>query len=472
MTGPDPDLVELVLRRAANPDGFEAWAASARSTGWCRHPVRLKGSTVRVDPDSGEVRSSFASEGQPDDVLLKACGQRRATVCPQCSATYRADAFQLVAAGLRGGKGVPEGVASHPAVFATLTAPSFGPVHSSREGRSGPRPCRPDAGGACSHGRPRGCEVVHHDDDPLLGQPLCPDCFDYAGAVLWNALAGELWRRTTISTRRHLAALAGMPSSALSGRARLSFAKVVEYQRRGVVHVHAVARLDGAGDGTVPPPSPFGADLLVMALHRAVPAARVPHPAGSGVAGESRWGEQVDLHVVGGGAGPVSGVVAAYLAKYATKSTDPAGALDHRIKAGDLDHLEERLSPHLTRMVRTAWGLGGRPELAHLRLRSWAHTLGFRGHWLTKSRAYSTTFGALRAARHDWHVRNLDGPQSPPSLILADWRYAGRGWSSPGDAWLAETAAAQAADARHVAREEGRAASRLWGTVEGHDVQL
>jgi hypothetical protein len=27
------------------------------------------------------------------------------------------------------------------------------------------------------------------------------------------------------------------------------------------------------------------------------------------------------------------------------------------------------------------WELGSRPELAGLRLRVWAHMLGFRGHW-------------------------------------------------------------------------------------------
>jgi hypothetical protein len=39
--------------------------------------------------------------------------------------------WQLVYAGLAGGrKGVPEQVAEHPQVFATLTTPSFGAVHN------------------------------------------------------------------------------------------------------------------------------------------------------------------------------------------------------------------------------------------------------------------------------------------------------------------------------------------------------
>ena len=41
-------------------------------------------------------------------MLLKACGTRRESRCPSCAATYRADAYQLLAAGLKGGKGVPE----------------------------------------------------------------------------------------------------------------------------------------------------------------------------------------------------------------------------------------------------------------------------------------------------------------------------------------------------------------------------
>ena len=68
----------------------------------------------------------------PDTVIHKACGNRRAAVCPACAEYYRADAYQLILAGLRGGKGIPDTVAGHPAVFATLTAPSFGPAQGAR----------------------------------------------------------------------------------------------------------------------------------------------------------------------------------------------------------------------------------------------------------------------------------------------------------------------------------------------------
>ena len=51
-------------------------------------------------------------------------------------------------------------------------------------------------------------------------------------------------------------------------------------------------------------------------------------------------------------------------------------------------------------MITTAWDLGSRDEYAGLHLRRWAHMLGFRGHFLTKSRRYSSTFTAIRAERH------------------------------------------------------------------------
>ena len=108
---------------------------------------------------------------------MTACGNRRETVCPACSQVYKRDARQLVRAGLTGGKGIPETVAAHPCVFATLTAPSFGPVHARRKRGKTVLPCRPrrDAQARrCPHGRDISCPHRHADDDPRLGRPMCP----------------------------------------------------------------------------------------------------------------------------------------------------------------------------------------------------------------------------------------------------------------------------------------------------------
>jgi hypothetical protein len=159
---------------------------------------------------------------------------------------YSADTYQLIRAGLSGGKGVPDSVATHPCVFTTLTAPSFGPVHMSREKDGRLLRCRPRRRvQICPHGRRMSCGDKHPRDDPQLGEPLCPDCYDYTGSVLFNACAPELWRRFTITLRRALAHQAGLTNKALTAQLRLSYAKVAEYQRRGVVHFHAIIRLDG-----------------------------------------------------------------------------------------------------------------------------------------------------------------------------------------------------------------------------------
>jgi hypothetical protein len=393
--------------------------AQVRHAGYCTRPVRLTGRTLTVDETSGEVQRVFDTRDQPDGMLLKACGSRRASVCAPCSEVYRADSWHLVAAGLRGGKGVPGSVDRHPRLFVTLTAPSFGAVHSRREIAGIPQACASHRG-RCPHGRRRGCWRHHGDTDHQLGRPLCGDCFDYSGAVLWNASVGELWRRTTIAIQRQLARLAGVPVRDIRGLVRLSFTRVVEYQARGLVHVHAVLRLDAAAPLTDPeavlaPPGPFSAELLADAVRVAVPKTVAPAPTASpDVDTTVAWGDQLDVRVIAAtdGAHEASGV-AGYIAKYATKSSDAHGQLDHRLhdirQLADLD-----VDDHLRRLVTTAWYLGGLVHLSHLGLRRWAHTLGFRGHWASRSRRYSTTLKALRGARRAWHHRHEAKSTTPP----------------------------------------------------------
>jgi len=62
----------------------------------------------------------YDSERELDGVLLKACGARRESRCPLCAATYRADAYQLLAAGLKGGKGVPESAIASASTYVFL----------------------------------------------------------------------------------------------------------------------------------------------------------------------------------------------------------------------------------------------------------------------------------------------------------------------------------------------------------------
>ena len=90
------------------------------------------------------------------------------------------------------------------------------------------------------------CGEVHDEDDPRLGEPICPECFDYEHAVLWNALAPELWRRTAIQIPRELARLLGITRTRLRERVRVSYVKVAEYPAPRRAALPLVVRLDAA----------------------------------------------------------------------------------------------------------------------------------------------------------------------------------------------------------------------------------
>lgn len=445
----DPALAAEIVHLAADEARLGAVSSAGRMCAYCSEPIRLVGSSFTVDRSTGEVLSAIESPDLPLGVLLTSCGTRRATRCPACAAVYQGDARVLVAAGLLGGKNVDEEVGSHPLVFATLTAPSFGPVH--RESPPG-TPCHGGRGARCPHGRPLTCKACHEPDDDLIGEALCPECYRYEEAVLWNASTSELWHRSVIATRRELAHVVGVSVRKFEATARLSYVKVVEYQRRGVVHVHAILRLDGADGGA--PQSALDASALAVAVRTAACRVSAPYPAGRG---RARWGVQLDTQVLSVADVAELRKVGNYLAKYATKSSADNGSLDRRLHSlGDLD--ERDVPPQMCAMVEAAWRLGDDPAYEGLDLHRWAHTLGVRAHFLTKSRTYSTTFSALRAARRDYRrdeqLARLDNDVAESEVAhIGEWAYAGRGWGSRAERFLVTQKGRQHAESRRLAAE-------------------
>ena len=460
----------------------------------CRHPVRLHGDLRVIDPRTGELFRSYSTEAMPDRVIYKACGNRRSAACPSCAETYRRDAYHVIRSGLIGGKGVPETVTAHPAVFATFTAPSFGWVHTRPVHRHTctdrarctclPDPChaRRD-GGTCEHGQPLTCFTRHERGDPRIGQPLCPDCYDYATHAVWNHAAGELWRRTKQDIERQLAHLARrrslpfVPIPDAKGRLRwvppirVSHGKAAEFQARGAVHFHVLLRLDGIDpgdpDAVVPPPAGITVADLDDAIHhaaRAIAFITPPHPARPD-GWLIEWGEQLDVRVITmrGGNSVTDAMVASYLAKYSTKGTEITGHASARITNDTIDLYGSPDGSHTERLIHACWTLGRHPD--YHGLRRWAHMLGFGGHFLTKGRRYSITFGTLREARVFYRRNETIGPEHGPIrtadhaeeetiLIIGTLRYTGTGWRTTGDALLANTAADQARRRREAGREE------------------
>jgi hypothetical protein len=414
----DPATIRGLVARASDPKR-ERWLQQVRRTGACRHPVRLRGVVVR-----GEERV-YSTVDEPDGTLMVRCGNRREAQCPSCAREYRGDMWQLVYAGLAGGrKGVPEQVAEHPQVFASLTAPSFGAVHS-----------RPDDGRRCR------CGQRHEADDPELGAAIDPTSYDYEGAVLWNWHAPALWNRFIIELVRVLAARAGLSERAWRQRVRVAFAKVAEFQARGLVHFHAIIRLDGAEDRATAPGVAVCAVELCAAIRQAAAGARLDGDGGDGQAIDIRFGQQLHTRVLAGakdGQELSPGQVAAYVAKYSCKAS-------HEQITGrdtDPDRWRDRGVPEqLVQMAAAALRLTERSGLRGLG--RWVHMLGFRGHFVTKSRGYSTTLGELRAVRAAYRARqhqrsdDTEVNDDDSTAVLSVWQYLGCGYLNPGDVLLA-----------------------------------
>ncbi|MFI9254124.1 replication initiator [Streptomyces sp. NPDC053069] len=417
--GTDPTTL-ADLFRVANSPGFDRWQEQIRRTGGCAHPIRLMGQTVTRDAKTGDILYAYSTEQEPGGMLRVACGNRRASRCPACAWTYAGDTYHLIRAGITGDeqRDVPATVRDHPRVFATLTAPSFGPVHN-----------RPDTG-RCR------CGTRHADGDPALGTALDPERYDYAGAALWNNHAGDLWRRFTIYLRRELAARAGLTQTELKEVCRVSFGKVAEFQKRGAVHFHAVMRLDGPdGPGTAPP-----AWATVALLDDATKAAESTGAIDTPVYCKACRGTGHHLH-------------------YHQPSSALSRCTTCRGTRVREDFAQLDIPEHTRRLMAACAEL--QPFYPDRQLTRWAHMLGFRGHFSTKSRRYSTTLGALRQIRADYRAHqerrerglseDLDDTEGS-TLVLAHWTYAGQG-HTPGESWLAASIARDIRLNRETARD-------------------
>lgn len=316
--------------------------------------------------------------------LLRRCGTRLASRCEGCSELYAGDAREVISSGTIG---------SGAFTWLTLTAPGadvFGAVHS----------------GPNKHGRRRcACGRYHRPDDTRLGTPVNPDTYDYDAAGRFNA---TLSRRFTVLMQK-LRRLTGNP---------LDFVRVVEFQRRGLTHVHALVR------GVVSP------ETLRVAV-RGGTNPRTGRPVAAVTSGGFGFGPQCDAQ-------PVADVgrIGSYMRKlirYAVKAAGddlPDSSRHARAMAGagarsvgcSPGH-PERCRDEPGRPTDRTWESCRRHRAAR---RGW----GFRGHVLAASRRWGTTFVALRAARRAW----VESSAGASRWVAVAFEILPPSWSRPG--WL------------------------------------
>ena len=187
------------------------------------------------------VLSVYSSDHEAMGTTLTRCGNRRASVCPSCSRVYAADMFHLIRAGVVAAR-ASRRRCREPARLRHRDRPV---VRARPRKRDNNRRCRPHAKEKrCEHGRPTTCFATHDDEDPLLGQPLCWECYDYAstssgsgGRPSCGGGSPSPSRRLAGPGRRQGEAAPGLRDAAVRQGRRVPAARLI--------HFHALIRLDG-----------------------------------------------------------------------------------------------------------------------------------------------------------------------------------------------------------------------------------
>ena len=211
--------------------------------------------------------------------------------------------------------------------------------------------------------------------------------------------------------------------------ARLSYIKVVEFQRRGLVHLHVVSGPTAAAGPTEPPPAWLDAARAHAALERPwSPASASPCRASAGAAlRRARWGAQHDVRVLVAGERRrrhghrrLRGQV-----RHQDGGRDGRGWPIGSARA-QLERLE--LRPHVVAMVRTAWTLG-RPQGTRRTCACATTPTPSATPGSSPPRACASRPPSGRCARPG--PTTSDGERDDDFDYDGEWRYAGRGYANP-----------------------------------------
>ena len=326
------------------------------------------------------------------------CKSSDGAMCGSCATLHKHDIRHLVL----------EGLAKSPvATFVTFTAPGTvgGPVHSLRKAGGRIRRCR--------------CRRLHMERDAVLGTPIDPETFDYAGVALWNSRA------------RRLLTVALQKLGRLADR-KLTWVAIPELQARGLIHFHVLILGDIARDllqlvvsgGRSPREATLGRRLrpITPATHRG-----------------QEFGVQIDVQHIATEA--ERGRVARYLAKYLAKACTGAGSSVSAPMAAHLHALGRAVRAQRRAEGRSCTHDGGHqrvPTALVARCAAWrfdrCHATrralrqgGHAGRTFGRSRSWPLTLADLRARRTKHAATDDNGGGGE----RVRWVYVGRGYDFP-----------------------------------------
>lgn len=347
----------------------------------CSHPIPVR---MRcADTSTGEIYLGRTIE--------KDCGSRLAERCLHCSEIYKRDAMSVFNEGVAN----TETPVTH-YTFITFTAPG-----SQTFGRTHQRVVKKRKANK-SHVVRCSCKHTHREDDVRIGTPINPSTYRYDLAAAFNAASSRL---LAITLQR-------------LGRARnekLSYARVAEFQKRGLIHFHVLVK------GVIAPEMIREVVLGNVDEEANVLSEPVSHDGW-------QWGEQVDVKVIDKDDKKQVGYYLLKLISYSLKGTDTStnGPAAHRAqmqksalrgcscKQGRHCALGRRYDPdaHTFYVGKMDDKFCRRHQLAY---NGW----GFRGHILAFSRGWGMTFKDVRQRRRDYARSFI---KQPDTYVVIGWR--------------------------------------------------
>ena len=335
----------------------------------CERPLAIHGKVI-----SAETGELFGTE-----TLEMACNSAFWSVCRSCSVRHGQSAWLIGKSGISGldseSFDAPVPIDQYFG-FLTLTAPSFGRVHTK---------------GRCS------CGKHHSEHADVLHLPLNYDDYDIDGAATFNLVATRLLNRTKTKLRRRFP------------HANIEYFGAVEPQKRGLMHVHLLIR-------SAYPLNP----AQVRDCVSSVKIFSKPNRKGGSIC----WGSQTDFSPV-----ESNDAASERVFKYAMKSLrytlkDHANTMDG--ESHDGWQVSKRAKKFYLELEKRASEIRESGNLAGVKTRfvnsSAGGFAGYTGHRMQKSRGWSAlTFLSLRRARAKYMNRKNGTDESSPVV----WRAIG-----------------------------------------------
>ena len=225
----------------------------------------------------------------------KRCGTRRADLCNPCSVVWKDDAYFALMKPAKEYKGT--------ITFITLTAPgwrTFGKAHTASYHQLAKERCA--------------CSEYHGPNDPLVGIPLSRDKFEHKRVVEFN---NNVSRLVAVTLQKIYRLMATEMSKSVD-EVRLPTARVVEWQERGLLHVHIIVR------GSIPT---FIVENAVNGSAKTNKRRRIEPASTKG----HRWGQQVNVRHINSGDETQIGILSGYMTKVVSYALKDVGTSEKEI---------------------------------------------------------------------------------------------------------------------------------------------